>query len=91
MSIVGNLYLYKTNNGGPTDIPATVLVVGETKNNIWTNRLDDFNTRHDFKHSKAYFLEDIELVAEGVWEGDKVLVIDRIFRAESGWIVELLK
>ncbi len=91
MSVVGNLYLYRTHNGGPTDIPRTLLIVGEIKDVLWSNSFDNFNPDHSFRHNKAYFLEDIELIAEGIWEGDKVLVIDRIFRAENGWIVELIK
>lgn len=39
---------------------------------------------------KDYFLEEYELLAEGIWEKDKVLIIDRIFRLELGCLVEII-
>lgn len=40
--------------------------------------------------SKPHFDEEFELLAEGIWEGDKVLIIDRIYQLNGGTL-EIIK
>ena len=39
---------------------------------------------------KIRFLEQYELLAEGIWDGDKCLVIDRVYQL-NGRTLELIK
>ena len=85
-SYLGNLY--KATPGSITGY-AMLVVVCEARDTISCCELDCGMILGSC-WSKANFNEEFELLEEGIWEGDKVLIIDRIYQLNGGTL-ELIK
>lgn len=85
--LLGNIYK-ATTTGLAMGRGPVVVVRCDSGDHISLCSLDSI--KHIGWCRKDHFLEEYELLDEGIWEKDKVLIIDRIFRLELGCLVEII-